>query len=186
MTAIHRMFAAGCAVLLALCLAPVHAASPVPRDAPDFTIVEPSGRTTSLSSFKGQVVLLEFMFVKCQRCTAAAQTIDKLYAELGPRGFQPVALAFDNGLDSGQMDVFRKLLKIDYLFGATTAAAVDHYLGRAPMERFQLPQMVLIDRAGVIRTQSLPIGETKMLGEASLRQMIEQLLDEAAPSGKSG
>ena len=186
MTATYRQFAAGCAVLLALGLAPVDAAAPVPRDAPDFTIVEPSGRTTAVSSFKGQVVLLEFMFVKCQRCTTAAQTIDKLYAELGPRGFQPVALAFDNGLDSGQMDVFRKLLKIDYLFGTTTAAAVDHYLGRAPMERFQLPQMVLIDRAGVIRTQSLPIGETKMLDEAALRQMIEQLLDEAAPSGKSG
>ena len=126
------------------------------------------------------------MYVKCQRCTTAAQTIDKLYAELGPRGFQPIALAFDNGLDSGQMELYRKLLKIDYLFGTTTSAEVDHYLGRAPMERFQLPQMVLIDRAGVIRTQSLAIGETKMLDEAALRQMIEHLLDEAAPSGKSG
>jgi len=185
MTASYRMFAAACAILLALGL-PSQAASPVPRDSPEIAIVDPSGEAKALSSFKGQVVLLDFMLVQCQRCIGAAHVIDKLYAELGPRGFQPISLIFDKGLDGAQMDVFRKLLKVDYLVGTTSSSEVDRYLGRAPTDRFQVPQMVLIDRAGIIRVQSLPVGETKMLDEAALRHMIEPLLDEPAPAGKSG
>ncbi len=185
MTSLYRNFSAAGAILLALGL-PGQAAAPVPRSSPELAIVEPSGEAKALSSFKGQVVLLDFMLVQCKRCIDAAHVLDKLYAELGPRGFQPIGLAFDKGLDSTQMDVFRKMLKVDYLFGTTSPSEADRYLGRGPTDRFQVPQMVLIDRAGMIRVQSLPTGETKMLDEAALRQMILPLLDEAAPAGKSG
>jgi cytochrome oxidase Cu insertion factor (SCO1/SenC/PrrC family) len=76
---------------------------PALRKSPEFTINNPSGTTELLSSLKGKVVVLEFLFVRSQHCLRVAQTLNKLHAELGSRGFQPVGVVFDppNGPGTG-------------------------------------------------------------------------------------
>ena len=78
-----------------------------------------------------------------------------------------------------------ELLKINYLVGYTTSDKVDSYLGRAMMERFQVPQVVVIDRAGVIRAQSRQTGEMDLTDESYLRNLIRGLLNEGAPPGNT-
>jgi thiol-disulfide isomerase/thioredoxin len=56
--------------------------------APDFTlpVVGPNGltgQTVSLSSFRGKVVLLEFMEPWCSHCQNMAPVLDNLYAQYG-------------------------------------------------------------------------------------------------------
>ena len=56
--------------------------------APDFTlpVVGPSGLTgqkVSLSSFRGKVVLLEFMVPSCSHCQNMAPILDRLYNQFG-------------------------------------------------------------------------------------------------------
>src|SRR6476469_10364580 len=65
------------------------------RKSPEFTIADSTGKTTQLSSFKGKVVVMEFLFVKSQHCMHVAATLNKLNSELGPRGFQAVGIVFD-------------------------------------------------------------------------------------------
>jgi hypothetical protein len=77
------------------------------------------------------------------------------------------------------------LLKLNYLVGYTTSDQVDRYLGRSPVVRLQVPQVVVIDRAGVIRAQSRPSGEANLIDEAYLRNLVRELLDEGALPGKS-
>jgi peroxiredoxin len=175
---------ASLAILLALGF-PAVAAPPVLRDSPEFTIVDPSGNTTPLSSFKGQVVVIEFLLIQCPSCLRVAQTINKLYGEMGGRGFRPIGIAFDNGISEPAVRSFVQLLKINYLVGYATSDQVDRYLGRAIMVRFQVPQVVVIDRAGVIRAQSRPSGEVNLTDEAYLRNLVGELLDEGVPPGKS-
>jgi peroxiredoxin len=172
------------AILLALGF-PAVAAPPVLRNSPEFTIVDPSGNATPLSSFKGQVVVIEFLLVQCPSCLRVAQTINKLYGEMGGRGFRPVGIAFDNGISEPAVRSFVQLLKINYPVGYSTSDQVDRYLGRAITIRFQVPQVVVIDRAGVIRGQSRPSGEANLTDEAYLRNLIRELLDEGVPPGKS-
>src|SRR6516162_8976841 len=69
---------------------------PVPRKAPEFTIAEPSGKQTLLTSCRGKVVVLEFMFTTCPHCQAESQVLTKLHGELGAKGFQPLAVAFND------------------------------------------------------------------------------------------
>src|SRR5260370_39654662 len=83
------------AVSLALGVSALVATAPVPRKSPEFTIVEPSGERTQLSSFKGKVVLIEFLLPNCPHCMRVSQTPPTLPKELGPRGSQPMAIAFD-------------------------------------------------------------------------------------------
>ena len=171
-------------ILLALGF-PAVAAPPVLRDSPEFAIVDPSGNTMPLSSFKGQVVVIEFLLIQCPSCLRVAQTINKLYGEMGGRGFRPIGIAFDNGISEPAVRSFVQLLKINYPVGYTTSDQVDRYLGRAPAVRFQVPQVVVIDRAGVIRAQSRPSGETNLTDEGYLRNLVRELLDEGVPPGKS-
>ena len=65
---------------------------PLPRKSPEFTIADSSGKTMLLSSFKGKVVVMEFLFVNSQHCIRVATTLNKLNNELGPRGFQAVGV----------------------------------------------------------------------------------------------
>jgi peroxiredoxin len=176
---------ASLAILLGLGF-PAVAAAPVPRDSPEFTIVDPSGNTTTpLASFKGQVVVIEFLLIRCPSCLRVAQTINKLHGEMAGRGFRPIGIVSDEGISEPAVRNFVQLLKINYPVGYTTSDQVDRYLGRAIMERFQVPKVVVIDRAGVIRAQSHPTGEANLTDETYLRNLVRELLDEGMPPGKA-
>ncbi len=167
------------AVSLALGVSPLVATSPVPRKSPEFIIVEPSGKETQLSSFKGKVVLIEFLLTNCPHCMRVSQTLTTLHKELGPRGFQPIAIAFDVNITGAGVTRFAQRFGITYLMGYTSSDKVDSYLGREPADRLQVPQIVVIDRAGVIRAQSRPGGDPNLEQENPLRYLINALLKEA-------
>lgn len=165
------------AVLLVLAVSAVVAAAPVPRKSLDFT-VEPSGKQTSLSDFQGKVVVIEFLLTDCPHCMRVAKMIAKLDKELGPGGFQPVGIAFDNDISGKKVAAFAQRLGITYLTGYTSSLTVDRYLGRKASDRFMVPQIVVIDRKGVIRAQSRPVREANLEDENYLRNLIEALLKE--------
>jgi len=161
---------------------PTAAAPPVPRQSPDFIINEPSGKIAQLSSYRGKVVVIEFFFIRSPKCLTLAQTINKLHRELGPRGFQPVAIAF--GPDAGQPLVSQMVqyFKLTYPVGYASPDEVDKYLDRQGNEILNIPQVVAIDRAGVIRAQSGAKGsDPRLENEDALRTLIESLLKEGPP-----
>lgn len=160
--------------------------APVPRKSPEFTIYQPSGKSTLLSSYKGKVVMMEFLFLRSAKCLELAKTMNKLNQEFGPRGFQPVAVAFPapqsdaNGpLVSSMVDYF----KLTYPVGYTNKDDVDQYLGRQQREMLRIPQVVIIDRTGVIRAQT-GLDNPKLEDETSLRVLIDGLLKEDAAATK--
>jgi peroxiredoxin len=160
--------------------------APLPRASPDFTIHPPIGKTTLLSSFKGKVVVMEFLFVKSQHCLRVARMLNNLQAELGSRGFQSIAVAFDapNAATTGG-DLLSSMIEdlaLTYPVGYATRDEVDNYLGRSGKEMLSIPQVVVIDRAGTIRAVT-GTGPTPSLEDAeSLRNFVNALLRETVPS----
>ena len=153
----------------------------VPRKPPELTFVNSSGQQASLSDFKGKVVLVEFLLMDCPHCVRVTQMINKLHGELGPRGFQAVGIAFDNPVNGPLVAYFAQYFNLTFPVGYTSSDKVDRYLGRSLMEQFQVPQIVVLDRHGVIRAQSLPVKETNLEDEKHLRNLIEALLKETMP-----
>lgn len=153
-------------------------AAPVPREAPALTVTDLMGQKQDLSQFKGDVVVIEFMLIRCKGCLQMAKTINKLHGEMANRGFQPVSVVFDDDVTDPVIRDLANLLKLDYPVGYTTSEDVDRYLARPLSVRFQVPQLVVIDRAGVIRAQSRPSGETSLTDENYLRNLVRGLLDE--------
>jgi peroxiredoxin len=166
----------------------VAAAAPsasVPHKSPEFTINQPSGKQVLLSSYKGKVVMLEFFFMRSQKCLNLVTMMNKLNADLGPRGFQPIAIAFPapqsdaNGPLVGRMaDYF----KLTYPVGYADKEDVDRYLNRQERETLRIPQMIIIDRTGMIRAQTGGHDANLNLeNESYLRTLLDGLLKENPP-----
>jgi peroxiredoxin len=151
------------------------------RKSPDFAIVQPDGAQTQLSSLQGKVVVLEFLFVRSPHCLRVAQTLNQLNRDLGPRGFQPVVIAFGPDANVPVVTNLIRYLKLSYPVGYSSATEVDAYLGRGEKEILKIPQIVVIDRAGMIRATSGPRGEPNLENENSLRSLLDTLLNEPTP-----
>ncbi|MBW4030410.1 MAG: SCO family protein [Acidobacteria bacterium] len=76
-------------------IADLMALSPLPsKVAPDFTLVNQKGRTTSLASLRGKAVVLEFMDPKCTDiCPIVSQEFVDAYHDLGAKAQHVVFVA---------------------------------------------------------------------------------------------
>jgi peroxiredoxin len=164
----------------------VLAQPPTPRKAPEITIVEPSGKQTLLTSYRGKVVLLAFIFTTCPHCQAVTGVLTKLNNELGPKGFQPLAVAFND--NAGMLvNAFVQNFHPNFPVGYAARPTVMDYLhvtDDAP--GWSVPQIVLIDRKGMIVAQSAPKGSEELQEESSLRKKITDLLGSGGAKKKSG
>ena len=157
---------------------------PTPRPAPEFMIKYTDGNQVPLSSFKGKVVALSFVFTTCIHCQHASQAFAKLYNEYGPRGFQPVGVAI-NDMANLFVDDFVKQNNVTYRVGFSPLSPVLDFLGISPMERYVVPQIVWIDRKGMIRSQTSALtGDEQLRTEPYWRSMIEALLKEPVETTK--
>lgn len=174
------------AVLLGLCLAaaPVFSQPPVPRQSPEFVIYYPGGKQGLLSSYKGKVVVLEFILTTCPHCQENSRMLSRLYKELGPKGFQPLAVAI-NPMALMLVNDFTRDFGVTFPVGASERDPALNYLKVTDADRWVVPQVVLIDRAGMIRMQTPPKGDEKMQTEAFLRAEIEKLLGGGGTTSKA-
>ncbi|MCX6619616.1 MAG: hypothetical protein NTY38_00765 [Acidobacteria bacterium] len=128
-------------------------AQQVPRKSQELVIQIPKGPQLLLSQFRGKVVALEFLF--------------------------PLGIAF-NDQASLLVPEFVRSYGVNYPVGFATPMAVNNYLDVSVLTRMVVPQIVLIDRSGMIRFQTSPgRGQEDLGGEAALRTRIEELLKES-------
>ena len=175
-------------LLLASTLA-LHAAAPVPRPTKEFTITLPSGKQSLLSSYRGKVVMLSCMFTTCPHCQSLSKVVRKLQQELGPKGFQALGVAFNdevntpnNSVNAQVTGAFVNQFEVNFPMGYASRASVLSYLGVSDLERWVVPQIVIIDRKGVIRAQSASQGTADLQTESYLRKYLGELLDEGGKS----
>jgi thiol-disulfide isomerase/thioredoxin len=162
--------------------ASVFAASPVPRPAPQLEIVDASGKHL-LSSYKGKVVVVQFLLTTCPHCQAFSQILDKLQAEYGPRGFQALGAAVNEATPEMAKDYASKYASA-FPVGPLSHDLVYTFMGLSVMDRPGFPQIAVIDRKGQIREQSSSLNERQPLqDEAHLRALVEKLLAEPSGSG---
>jgi peroxiredoxin len=159
------------------------AQAPALRKSPELAITKPSGEQVLLSDFKGKVVVLELMFVNSPHCVRLAQMLSELQGKLGPAGFQAVAVAFGPHSDQALLGHVSERLQLTYPMGSATSESVDSYLGRTGTEVLKIPQIVVVDRKGMIRAASGATGNPALENESSLQDFVDTLLKEKVSSG---
>jgi peroxiredoxin len=168
----------------------LQAAAPVPRPAPDLKITDATGkRTWTLAEerAKGHVVVIQFLYTWCQHCQNTAQMLSKLQNELGPKGLQVFGVAFNdevNTPDQAKNALDQATFESRYAqfpVGRASRDTVLKYLGISVMERYAVPQIVVIDTKGQIVAQSKPMPTPELQNESYMRNLILSLL----PGGSS-
>jgi thiol-disulfide isomerase/thioredoxin len=167
--------------VLALTLSALLAKAPVPRPANEFISTDATGKKIALSSYKGKVLVVQFLSTTCTHCQAFSQMLTKFQAEYGPKGFQAIGVAF-NEADAAMVRNYVKDHHIGIPVGYASRDTVLGYLGVSVMDqRLTVPQVVVIDRSGQVVAQTEPQGTRELVEESSLRELIVKLLGAQRP-----
>jgi len=164
------------------------AAPVVPRPAKPLEIDEPSGKHDLLSSYKGKVVVVQFLSTTCPHCQAYSQLLTKLQGEYGPKGFQALGAAFNEATNDMVKEYISKY-GVGFPVGPMDRNTVLAFMGFSVMDQVYVPQIAVVDRKGQIREETEPRSEgiAPLQVEAHLRGLIEKLLAEPAGAAtKSG
>ena len=152
------------------------AQGPVPRPAPELKIVDASGKATALSSYRGSVVLLAFVSTQCGHCQRASLVFERLAQEFAGR-LRVMEAAFDEGADTKE---FRQRFGLTFPVGTTTSDTTHAFLGIAAGTRVGTPQVVVIDRTGMIRAQSERLGSPLLQTSDFLRTLVNAIFKQEA------
>jgi peroxiredoxin len=151
----------------------------VPRRSPEYAVKLTTGRQLLLSTYRGKVVVLMFVFTDCPHCQVTSQIMESIQKEYRPRGLQTMAVAFN---DMAMMLVPGFISKTGASFpvGYGARESVFSYLQLPSDSRMSVPAMVFIDRQGMIRGQYL--GDDRFFEdpETNIRSTLETLLKEPA------
>jgi peroxiredoxin len=159
-------------------------AAEVPRPSPDFAVNMIGGQQIRVSQYKGKVCVLAFILTTCPHCQKTVGFLSTMQNEYGPRGLQVLASAIE---DMAAMNVpdFIKRFRPPFPVGFDNQNAVQEYLQHPVIFRLLMPQLVFIDRQGIIRAQYA--GDDKFFAEDQekhLRDQIEALLKDAPAAHK--
>jgi peroxiredoxin len=145
----------------------------IPREgfqAPDFSLKTLEGDTITLSSLRGQVVLVNLWASWCAPCRAEMPAIEKVYQRYKEQGFTVLAVNATNqdNLEDAQAFVQAHQLSFPILLDLDGSTSRAYQLQALPTSFF-------IDQDGII--QELVVGGP--MSEALLRSQVEALLPEA-------
>jgi peroxiredoxin len=157
------------------------ATPPVPRKSPEFTITDPSGKQVLLSSLKGKIVVMPFMFTTCPHCQREAQMLTTLQKEFAGRGVVMMGTVF-NDANGAMAAKFQKEFNVGFPVGFATRDQVVSYLGLSVLDRWVVPQVAIIDKQGNIVAQSAATGTPELQDEAYLRTFLDKLTKGSATS----
>jgi hypothetical protein len=110
----------------------------------------------------------------------------KLQQEYGPRGFQALDVAI-NGLDEGRtpqqadqlVEAFKMNFQVGFPVGWVPRDQFLAFTGFSIMQYLVVPQLLLIDRRGVIRYQTPAKGDESSRKEDTIRTRLQELLSES-------
>ena len=156
------------------------------RKAPELAFTVPGQGQKLLSQYRGKVVALEFILTTCSHCQDASRVMTRYQQELGGRGFQALDIAI-NALDTSPdpnnantlVANFVKEFQVGFPVGWVTRDQFMGFMRFSVLDRVMVPQLVLIDRKGMIRYET-PAGDSpereNLMKQEVIRQHIEELL----------
>lgn len=138
-------------VLLALCLAcaaTAHAAPQLNQPAPRVDTELISGKLLHAKELEGRPVMVFFWATWCSTCAREMPEIQRLYNTYKGKGFEILAISLDE--DPAEVAAFWKEKGYTFPLAMYTDSSKKIW-GSVPAT----PQMILIDRKGIVRMKSL-------------------------------
>jgi peroxiredoxin len=156
------------ALLLAVSTTLAHGAPQKGQPAPEFKVVTTAGKQLSLSSLKGQVVVLDFFATWCPPCRDSIPHLMDLSRRYGKQGLQVVGMSMDEDGEEVVRD-FVADKRVTYPVALIGQEIATSYAIRS------VPMMYVISKKGLVAERIMGYNET--IGH-NLEQLIKKLLAE--------
>ncbi len=157
-------------VAFAAACAPALAPPEVAKPAPAVEGNDLQGNAFTLSSLRGQVVLVNHFGTWCPPCRREMPHLVRMHSELAPRGFEVVAIDHQDSVLAVMTFAQEHGVGFPIVFLRQ---------GDNPFRVRRLPTNVLLDRGGNVRLRM------EGFQEEALRAAVETLLDETGPALES-
>lgn len=159
-------------------------ASPqIPRAAPEISVTLNSGEQVHLSQFKGKILAVEFLLTTCPHCLRCSRTMQKVYGEFSGQGFACLGAAINDGARQMLLQ-FMISTGAQYPVGVADRDKAYAFLQADPNSGpIYMPQLVFIDRAGIIRAQYGGTDNFFLEEEKNVRESVEKLLKDPGLRG---
>jgi len=175
------------ALLLLTCLAGLVYAK-TPRPLVNVPILTPAQKAIDLRKYRGQTVILVIFSTGCDDCIKTINIMNKLQAELGPKGLQVVGAAGDPNakyLLEPFIQRYRPLFPLGYI----DKDAIIKVAEIGPKVRPVVPIVMFVDKWGMVREQYFGDHPIFKDPERSLRALAQavmsvQQLGVQAPAAK--
>jgi peroxiredoxin len=119
--------------------------------APDFTLETPDGKSVSLSSFKGQNVLIDFWASWCAPCRKENKNLVNIYNKFKGKNFTILGVSLDK-----EIDAWKAAIKVDK---RTWTEVSDFHVWTSPVVKLydvqEIPYTILLDKDGKIVAKKL-------------------------------
>ena len=170
-----RSYLGPCLMVVTVCLAAsLAAAQSIAGSAhSELTFSIPGQGQRTPGNYLGRVLALEFINTKCSHCQATSQVMTHVQQQLGSDGFQALGIAVNDDAAS-LVSSFVADYHINFPVGWTSYNQMLSYMGYT--ERADMPQLVLIDRAGKIRYRTPRTGDPESLKEEVIVARVRELL----------
>jgi peroxiredoxin len=112
--------------------------------APAFSLAALTGQQSSLSQYKGQVVMLNFWATWCGPCQQEIPLLDQMYKKYKPAGFTLIGVNVDKEAAPVKDLLARKPVSYPVLLDPANQVSKAYHVD-------EMPSSVIIDRKGEIR-----------------------------------
>jgi peroxiredoxin len=165
------------AALAAGCCPPTGLVTPPKQTGPALEPVQVplatlDGQATTLASYRGQVVLVDFWASWCAPCRLAFPYYADILSRQQAQGFAVVAVSIDDDFESARSFARRWSLPFDVVYDGQKQAA-------AAFGVYQVPACFLLDRYGRVRFVHHGFDASRA---AELEEQVMLLLGEPAPA----
>jgi thiol-disulfide isomerase/thioredoxin len=162
------------AILVSLCLLISVEGASTPRPLADVSVPMPDGKKIRLTQYRGKVMVVALVSTTCDHCISSLQMLSKLQQEYGPKGFQALGVAANDGAQESLPGFIRLQigLPVGYLDQTTTMQV----FGFKPEDHPFVPMFMFVDKKGTIRFQYAGKEDFFKNEEKNTRLLIEGLL----------
>lgn len=137
---------------------------------PPLKVITIDGKMIEVHKQIGKVVLVDFMTTTCPSCRQASVAIQKMYRELGDKGFLPIAVGLD-AQASSLLPFYRNSHDLTFPMGTLPRDSVLKYLDHPADKPLFVPILVLLDKDGRIAMK-----QVGWSGDQQLRSAVTKLI----------
>jgi peroxiredoxin len=165
-------------LLAFLCLLSLCFAQHTPRKCSDMPIVSSNGKTIHISQYRGKVLMIEMMLTDCDDCLQTLQLMGRLQQNMGPRGFQAIAVSLDPNVAA--VKPFAERYRFPFPIGHLDKDPAVKFLDLNETAHPVVPYVLFVDWQGNVRFQYPANAPIFNSAEKNLSQIADGLLRQAA------